>query len=100
MRFELGGLGVQAPDRSTLDDVSDKAGHTCLRFGFPNGYTASIVRGPNTYGGDRGLYEGAVVHKDYGIVYDTPITSDVEGWLTTEKAIVFIESVAALPVRK
>jgi hypothetical protein len=49
---------------------------------FPNGYGASIVQGPYTYGGDKGLYELAVFGKDGNITYDTPITSDVEGNLT------------------
>ena len=51
------------------------------RIEFHNGYGASIVQGPNTYGGDRGLYELAVLGKDGQITYDTPITSDVIGYL-------------------
>lgn len=49
---------------------------------FPNGYGASIVQGPYTYGGDKGLYELAVFDKDGNITYDTPITGDVEGHLS------------------
>jgi hypothetical protein len=49
---------------------------------FPNGYGASIVQGPYTYGGDKGLYELAVFGKDGNITYDTPITNDVEGNLS------------------
>jgi hypothetical protein len=51
---------------------------------FPNGYGASIVQGPHTYGGSKGLYELAVFGKDGGITYDTPITDDVLGYLTEE----------------
>jgi hypothetical protein len=31
---------------------------------FPNGYGASIIRGPHSYGGSRGLYELAVLRGD------------------------------------
>lgn len=30
------------------------------RIKFDNGYGASVVKGPHTYGGDQGLYELAV----------------------------------------
>ena len=49
---------------------------------FSNGYGASIVKTPYTYGGNIGLYELAVFGKDGHITYDTPITTDVEGNLT------------------
>ena len=52
---------------------------------FPNGYGASIVQGPHTYGGSNGLYELAVFGKDGQITYDTPITDDVLGHLSEEE---------------
>jgi hypothetical protein len=52
---------------------------------FSNGYGASIVQGPHTYGGDRGLYELAVFGKDGQITYDTPVTSDVLGYLSEQE---------------
>ena len=48
---------------------------------FENGYGASVVCTPHTYGGDRGLYELAVLGTDGHLTYDTPITSDVIGYL-------------------
>ncbi len=51
------------------------------RVYFDNGYGASVVRGPGTYGSDRGLYELAVLGKDGQITYNTPITDDVIGYL-------------------
>ncbi len=47
---------------------------------FDNGYGASVVCTPHTYGGDKGLYELAVFQNG-GICYDTPITNDVIGYL-------------------
>jgi hypothetical protein len=54
---------------------------------FPNNFGASIIQGPYTYGGDRGLFELAVVHfndqsNDYEIHYDNPVANgDVIGYL-------------------
>ena len=54
------------------------------RTEFENGYGVSVIRHDISYGGDRGLYELAII-KDGDIVYDTPITSDVIGDLTPEE---------------
>ena len=57
---------------------------------FDNGYGASIVRTPTTYGGDKGLYELAVLGKDGRLNYDTPITFDVIGYLTPKEVTDFL----------
>lgn len=53
---------------------------------FDNGYGASVVRGPYTYGGPEGFFEVGVIEftgygSEYRLTYDTPITNDVLGWL-------------------
>jgi hypothetical protein len=53
------------------------------RITFDNGYGASVVKSPYTYGGKDGLYELAVF-KDGEITYATPITDDVIGYLRPE----------------
>jgi hypothetical protein len=58
-------------------------GNQCI-VQFSNGYGASIVQGPHTYGGPKGLYEIAVFGKDGQISYNTPITDDVIGYLSEE----------------
>jgi len=52
------------------------------RIKFDNGYGASIVQGPHTYGGEDGLYELAVLNSNGDLIYDTPITNDVLGYLS------------------
>jgi hypothetical protein len=54
---------------------------------YPNGYGASIVQHRFSYGRDQGgdLWELAVIkgtEEDWDICYDTPITSDVLGYLS------------------
>jgi hypothetical protein len=51
------------------------------RITFENGYGASVVKTPHSYGGDRGLFELAVLGTDGHLTYDTPVTSDVIGYL-------------------
>jgi hypothetical protein len=49
---------------------------------FPNGFGASVVKTPFSYGGKNGQYELAVFGQDGNITYDTPITNDVLGYLS------------------
>ena len=51
------------------------------RITFDNGYGASVVKTPYSYGGKDGLYELAVLGTDGHLTYDTPVTSDVIGYL-------------------
>lgn len=66
---------------------------------FPNGYGASIVCNPFSYGGPKGLYEIAVLDGQ-SITYDTPITSDVLGYLTEEDVEKTLADIEALPNKK
>jgi hypothetical protein len=50
-------------------------------YSFGNGYGASVVCNDMTYGGKNGLFEVAVLDLSGKIVYDTPVTSDVVGFL-------------------
>lgn len=54
-----------------------------LEFAFENGYGASVIKGPHTYGGKNGLWELAVL-KGSSLCYTTHITDDVLGHLSWE----------------
>jgi len=62
---------------------------------FDNGYGASVVRTPFSYGGDRGKYELAIYHKG-SICYDTHITNDVIGYLTEDEVTDFLRQIQEL----
>lgn len=66
------------------------------RITFDNGYGASVVKTPYSYGGSEGLYELAVFGKDGHITYDTEITSDVLGYLSKEEVSKIMELIQTL----
>ena len=70
-----GGCMVEKTDMPEVDGYQ-------LVYKFDNGYGASVVKHNFSYGGRKGLYELAVLDKDGGLCYDTPITEDVIGHLT------------------
>ena len=82
------------------DEMTEHAHHF-----FNNHYGVSVIRGPYTYGGKKGLYELAVLYMapedEYSqLVYDTPVTSDVEGHLTPDDVTELMKEVSELPPRK
>ena len=72
------------------------AGGVQARIQFDNGYGASIVRSQYTYGGDKGLYELAVLDSNGSLTYDTPITNDVIGYLRPEDVTDVMEKIQQL----
>ena len=69
---------------------------TISRIKFDNGFGASVVKGPRTYGGNEGLYELAVLDSEGEITYDTSITNDVEGYLKEEDVTKLLEQIQNL----
>ena len=59
-------------------------GGVMSRIQFENGFGASVVKTEYTYGGDKGLYELAVLDRDGNLTYDTSVTDDVIGYLRPE----------------
>ena len=66
------------------------------RIHFDNGYGASVVSHTYSYGGPQGLYEIAVL-KENEIVYDTPVTSDVIGYLEEDEVTDILSKIQQLP---
>lgn len=65
-------------------------------FKFPNGFGCSVIRCNGSYGHKEGLYEMAVLGHNGHITYDTPITSDVLGYLDTDDVTHFMNEIAKL----
>ena len=66
------------------------------RIQFENGYGASVVKGEYTYGGKDGLYELAVLDSNGNLTYETPVTSDVEGYLSEDDVTILLKQIQSL----
>ena len=65
---------------------------------FDNGYGVSVIRGPHSYGGQKGLYELAVLGTDGFITYETPVTNDVIGFLKSKDVTKHMIEIQELPI--
>ncbi len=71
-------------------------GGVMSRIQFENGYGASVVKTDYTYGGDKGLYELAVLDSEGHLTYSTPVTDDVIGYLRPEDVTDVMEKIQQL----
>lgn len=84
------------------EPVEDLSGHfpsfskLLYHYEFKNGYGASVLRSSYSFGGDRGLFELAVL-KGGDICYNTPITNDVIGYLTADEVTEYLQQIEKLP---
>lgn len=83
-------------DLQFTNKINDGVG---ARVFFKNGLGASVVCHKYSYGGPDGLYELAVIkgdENDWKLTYDTPITSDVLGYLNEEEVESYLNQIEAL----
>ena len=79
---------------------SDESFHYIFRF--ENGYGASIIKHMGSYGYAEDEFEMAVIYfegDEYGIIYNTPITDDVLGYLNNEEVLEYLEKIKNLDRR-
>jgi hypothetical protein len=89
-------FGNYEPERETITtDLLDGTDMQHLYL-FANGYGASVVQNRYSYGHSDGLYE-LMVLKDAVPCYDTPITSDVVGYLTADEVTELLRQIEELP---
>jgi hypothetical protein len=67
---------------------------------FDNGYGVSVIRTKHSYGGAAGLYELAVLDQEGELCYNTPITSDILGWLKEDDVTAALQRIEALKMKK
>lgn len=92
-------LFFKYPPTATHKTVRECNGGVQVLVTFANGYEASVVRHRYSYGHEDNLWELAVVHNG-AIVYNTPVTSDVEGHLTEERVAELLEQIGDLPMHE
>ena len=77
------------------ENLRNGGGQTLVKF--RNGWQASVVQGPYTYGGPQGLYELAAFNPSGAMDYDNPVTPyDVMGYLTEDAVSTLLREMAAL----
>ena len=74
-------------------------GYYQKQYYYSNGYGASVVWNKGSYGADEGLFEVAVLDSEGHVVYDTPVTSDVCGFLNFGQVADVLQQIRNLPVR-
>lgn len=85
------------PRKHNIESLTPFSKHR-WQYKFDNGYGASVIIGPWSYGGDEGRFELAVTHGGR-LCYSTPITDDVIGHLTFHEVVQLLEKIKALPKR-
>jgi hypothetical protein len=65
-------------------------------YEFENGYGASVVMHNGSYGGNKGLWELAVLDESGDLCYHTPVTQDVIGHLTDTKLQEILKEISEL----
>ena len=65
-------------------------------YSFKNGWGASVVMFPGSYGFEKGLWELAVLDANEELCYDTPITDDVIGCLDDRMTGIILERIKNL----
>ena len=80
----------------TLSVKTHQQGGIQKVYTFRNGWGASVVMFPGSYGFEKGLWELAVLDANGEITYDTPITNDVIGHLDDTMAGIILERIKKL----
>lgn len=75
------------------------AGYYQKQYYYSNGYGANVAWHKGSYGAGEGLFEVAVLDASGSIVYDTPVTSDVCGFLNFGEVADILQRIRNLPVR-
>lgn len=79
-----------------LSEIKNVNNGTQRVYKFPNGMGASVVRHDFSYGGNKGLWEIAVLDEQGSIDYSTPITNDVIGHQTDSQVTDILEQIKDL----
>lgn len=66
-------------------------------YHFENGYGASVISHKFSYGGERGLFEIAVLDQNDDLCYSTPVTDDVLGNLDRDEVKKVLDQINDLP---
>lgn len=90
-----------------LEFVENEDSFKRARIQFDNGWYASVVIGPYSYGGDSGKYELAILDEDGNICYDSELDpgptvtgDDIFGFLSEEDVTKLLAKIQMLKPTK
>ena len=86
-------MWTDLPAPNTISLCTD--GSVALRYHFANGYGASVIRTPISYGNQENLWELAVLHGNE-ITYSTHLTNDVLGYLVPSAVTHYLQEIKEL----
>ena len=72
-------------------------------YRFKNNFGASVVKHSYSYGGEKDLWELAVIEWNgpyWSLCYSMPITDDVEGYLTDDEVEKILGRIQSLPMKE
>lgn len=91
-------IEYNSPKVTKADRKITPSGGIQMLWSFDNGYSASVVWHDYSYGNKLGLFELAVLYNE-DFDYDTPITNDVVGYLSTKSVCALLAQIAELPTK-
>ena len=83
-------------DHWDIKEINNVSNGTQRVYKFPNGMGASVVCHDFSYGGDKGLWEVAVLDENGELSYFTPITNDVIGYQTDSQVTSILKEIKSL----
>lgn len=85
---------------TSIDHIEDRSDPTMARarIHFKNGYELSVIKGFGSYGSSQGLFEIAIMREngEYADELYEEGGSSVEGCLTLEKVMYYIDKIGKL----
>lgn len=102
MNFDLNYEGFEEFMKTRTNDPELKG--VSFRFRFENNHGASVIKNLISYGYKEDLWELAVIkfnddsNDNWDLIYDTPITENVVGWLQDEGVRELLGKIKDLPV--
>lgn len=91
---------IDLPEGAEVITEAHPMGGARLEVKFGNGYGASVIKTPGSYGVELAVLAYEEATGESRLVYDTPVTEDVVGWIESPAELVgYLRAIAELGQR-
>lgn len=91
---------IDLPEGAEVITSAHPAGGPHLQVKFPNGYGASVIKHAGSYGVELAVLAFEEATGESRLVYDTPVTYDVIGWIESPDELArYLRAIAGLGQR-